>query len=489
MVQKNYRHIGNSKTFQLKDFEYYKTRIFKLSPNHTYGRILFYFGFSNFQLKILTLEKNLLKLISKGFFFRLHAWVGIIFGPLLYVICLSGSFAVFSNEIDWLLNPKIKSQPGKINWDLVYSKFNESYPNSELTTVRAPIHSGFAVQSYAKFKNGKTLRVYSNPVTGEVQTLENFWNTQRFFRSFHRRFFILPGKVGILFVSLYAIPLIVLVILGVRVQGKKIIKLIYNFRNIKNQKKLFSNWHLLLSNWSWIFAVVISLTGIWYGVETFKPASSQRNDEIHNFKSEINSYDKIENKINFLCGLSLNFIDRFTINSIRFDRKRDSIIIQGKTSGMGTFFRSRANSVTFNFKTGKLVSVYRSVNDTKHKILSDIADPIHFGDWGGLITQIIWFLLGLMLSIAIMFGLILSTKRISAKYHPSKSSFNLSIVILLSVMSYSLYGGFMEYSSNVDAAVILPKNYILFVIIIFIIILTTSLCILLKSVHSALCNN
>ena len=449
----------------------------------------FCYEFSIISLKKLSLVKILPKLFSKGFFFRLHAWVGILFGPLLYVICLSGSIAVLSNEIDWLLNPKIKSQPGKINWDLVYSKFNESYPNYELTTVRAPRHSGFAAQGYAKSENGKTLRVYSNPVSGEVQTLENFWNTQRFFRSFHRRFFILPGKVGILFVSLYAIPLIILVILGVRVQGKKIIKLIYNVRKTKNQKKLFSNYHLLLSNWSWIFAVVISLTGIWYGVETFKPASSQSNNEIHNLKSEINTYDKVENKINFLCGLSLNFIDSFTINSIRFDAKSDLITIQGKTSGIGTFFRSRANSVTFNFKTGKFVRVYRSVNDTKHKIISDIADPIHFGNWGGLVTQIIWFLLGLMLSIAIMFGLILSTKRISAKYHPSKYSFNLSIIILLLVIGYSLYGGFLEYSSNVDAAVILPKRYIFFVIILFVIILTASLGILLKSIHSTLCKN
>ena len=445
--------------------------------------------FSIISLKKLSLGKILPKLFSKGLFFRLHAWVGIIFGPLLYVICLSGSIAVLSNEIDWLLNPKIKSQPGKINWDLVYSKFNESYPNYELTTVRAPRHSGFAAQSYAKSENGKTLRVYSNPVSGEVQTLENFWNTQRFFRSFHRRFFILPGKVGILFVSLYAIPLIILVILGVRVQGKKIIKLIYNVRKTKNLKKLFSNYHLLFSNWSWIFAVVISLTGIWYGVETFKPASSQSNNEIHNLKSEINTYYKVENKINFLCVLSLNFIDSFTINSIRFDTKSDLITIQGKTSGMGIFFRSRANSVTFNFKTGKFIGVYKSANDTKHKIISDIADPIHFGNWGGVVTQIIWFLLGLMLSIAIMFGLILSTKRISAKYHPSKYSFNLSIIILLLVIGYSLYGGFLEYSSNVNAAVILPKRYIFSVIILFVIILIASLGILLKSIHSTLFKN
>ena len=420
------------------------------------------------------------KRLSKSLFFRLHAWAGIIFGPFLYVICLSGSFAVISNEIDWLFNPKIRSQPGKMNWDLVFNKFNERYPNHELTTVRAPRHNGFAAQSYAKSENGKTLKVYSNPVTGEVQSLENFWNTQRFFRSFDRRFFILPSKIGILFVSLYSIPLIILVVLGLRVQGTKILKLIYSLRKIMTQKKLYSNYHLLLSNWSWIFAVVISLTGIWYGVEVFKPASSMKDNEASYLKYEIKHYDQIAKKINFLCGLSSDIIDRFKVNSIRFDTKSDLITIEGKTSGLGVFFRPRANRVTFELKSGKLVNVYKSSDDSAHKILSDIADPIHFGYWGGLTTQVIWFILGLILSIAIIFGLLLSIKRISAKYHPSKYSFSFSILILLVVMGYSALGGFMEYNRNVDAAVILPRMYIFIIICCFAAILAFSLFILLK---------
>ena len=94
-----------------------------------------------------------------------------------------------------------------MHWDLVYKKFYESYPDYELTTVRAPRHSGFAAHSYARSqKDKKTYRVFSNPVSGEVQGLESFWNVQRFFRSFHRRFFITfqnSGVPGILFVSLY----------------------------------------------------------------------------------------------------------------------------------------------------------------------------------------------------------------------------------------------------------------------------------------------
>jgi uncharacterized iron-regulated membrane protein len=182
-------------------------------------------------------------------------------------------------------------------------------------------------------------------------------------------------------------------------------------------------------------------------------------------------------------------IDRLKINSIRFDAKSNLITIEGKTSGMGAFFRPRANRVTFELKSGKLINIYKSIDDTAHKIISDIADPIHFGDWGGLTTQIIWFILGLILSIAIIFGLFLSIKRISAKYHPSRYSFIFSILILLVVMGYSALGGFMEYNRNVDAAVILPRMYIFIIIFSFAAILAFSLFILLKSIHSTLYKN
>ena len=153
------------------------------------------------------------------------------------------------------------------------------------------------------------------------------------------------------------------------------------------------------------------------------------------------------------------------------------------------FLRPRANRVTFELKSGKLINIYKSIDDTAHKIISDIADPIHFGDWGGLTTQIIWFILGLILSIAIIFGLFLSIKRISAKYHPSRYSFIFSILILLVVMGYSALGGFMEYNRNVDAAVILPRMYIFIIIFSFAAILAFSLFILLKSIHSKLYKN
>jgi len=430
-------------------------------------------------------------LLSKGLFFRLHAWTGIIFGPMLYVICLSGSFAVISNEIDWFFNPNIRSQSGKMHWDLVYKKFYESYPDYELTTVRAPRHTGFAVHSYARSqKDKKTYRVFSNPVSGEVQGLESFWNVQRFFRSFHRRFFITfqnSGVPGILFVSLYGIALLAIIILGVRVQGKRVLKLAYNLRRARNNRKIFSNSHLFLSNWSWIFALIISLTGIWYAVEIFKPAPTIKTKKNLNFSNETQAdYDGIHDKINYLTNLSSSIINNFNPDTVRLDKKNKLIQIHGKTEGFGIFLRSRANIITFDYDTGNLISVGRTVDSSPHKIISDIADPIHFGNWGGLLTQIIWFILGLILSLAVMAGLILAAKRIPKKYHPSKIVFNCSIALLFLVLCYSLFGGYKEYARYADTE---PKTYIEFVIYAFSAILFLSLLILIKLFRSVLYKN
>ena len=428
-----------------------------------------------------------MKRLSKSLFFRLHAWAGILFGPMLYVICLSGSFAVISNEIDWLLNDNRKSQIGEMNWDLVHEKFNESHPNYELTSVRAPRHKGFAAYSIAKTENGKTVKVFSNPVSGEVQSIESFWNVQRFFRSFHRRFFITPGPIGILLVSLYGIPLLILIILGVRVQGVKIIKLMYSLRGNRNKKKLWSNSHLLLSNWSWVFAAIIALTGIYYCFEVFKkPPSTKVDKSLNSNYKKSNNYDQIDNKINYLSRLSTGIINGFKVSSIGLDNKNDLITFYGKTPGSGIFFRPRGNIVAFKLSTGDLAWRYKIIDTTNHKIISDIADPIHFGVWGGLSTQIIWFILGLILSFAIMAGLILATKRIPTKYHPSKFTFTCSVIFFALVLFYSVYGGYIEYARYVRSDLPEPRMYVLVVICLFAVFLILSLFILIKSFYSVL---
>lgn len=49
--------------------------------------------------------------------FRLHGWLGLNIGLLLFVVCFSGSFATLSHEMDWLLNPAVRAETRDAPYD------------------------------------------------------------------------------------------------------------------------------------------------------------------------------------------------------------------------------------------------------------------------------------------------------------------------------------------------------------------------------------
>ncbi|PIF00071.1 MAG: hypothetical protein CR994_07710 [Maribacter sp.] len=55
--------------------------------------------------------------------------------------------------------------------------------------------------------------------------------------------------------------------------------------------------------------------------------------------------------------------------------------------------------------------------------LNDIADPLHFGSWGGLATKVIWFIGGLGISSLVLSGIWMTLKRrkVGQKKDPLKS--------------------------------------------------------------------
>ena len=50
-----------------------------------------------------------------------------------------------------------------------------------------------------------------------------------------------------------------------------------------------------------------------------------------------------------------------------------------------------------------------------HTRISEAADPLHFGYFGGITTKILWFLLGLSMSAMAFTGVIIYSKRLNDK--------------------------------------------------------------------------
>ena len=66
--------------------------------------------------------------------FSVHSWLGLSFFVLLTTVLLSGTLAVFRDEIDWLIFPQMRVAPGpdRVGLDRLIAAVRETYPEMGL---------------------------------------------------------------------------------------------------------------------------------------------------------------------------------------------------------------------------------------------------------------------------------------------------------------------------------------------------------------------
>jgi uncharacterized iron-regulated membrane protein len=86
-------------------------------------------------------------MISKKTLLAVHSWVGLKLSLLMFIVCLTGTFAVISHEIDWLFTEdlRITSQPdSEIDWDAIRTNAHKQFPNRPDMGITKPLYSNFA---------------------------------------------------------------------------------------------------------------------------------------------------------------------------------------------------------------------------------------------------------------------------------------------------------------------------------------------------------
>ena len=331
--------------------------------------------------------------------FRWHGWIGLNLGLLLFLVCFSGTIAVFSWEIDWVVDPALRVEADSVHWTAVADSVEAAYPNHVVTFLAGPRHDGFAALAYATDPAGRLVKLWVHPETGAVQKRGSYWTVQRFFRSFHRRMLI-PNPVGILWVTFFAFILAGSAITGI---------LFYKgwYRNLfrwrwHDVRLFFSDGHRLAGVWSLAFATIIVASSIWYGVELLAPAPSGPAGSIGNDA-------KVERgPTPHLLPLGKQ-VDRA---KAAFPGVQVKDVIPGTATrpthvrgqADAWLVRPRANTVRVDPVTGEVLSVQRGTDLGLHHRIADMADPLHFGTFGGLGSQAAWGVFGLLLSSLMLTG-------------------------------------------------------------------------------------
>ncbi len=403
--------------------------------------------------------------------FELHGWIGLNLGLILFVVCLSGTFATLSDEIDMLIDParRVDTRPSDIteyDWTAMMSNLETSFPDGAVQTIYAPGASSrptdrgmTAALAFVAVPSGETRKVSVNPYTGEVLGHTGFFNVERFFRTFHRRLF--DGARGILIVTLTSFFLLASAITGFTFYGGWLRQLL-TLKLFGTRRRRWSDLHKVAGIWGLPFTLIIAITGIYYFVEV----SYQRLGAYQQLVSAPMAQVDVSSLAAFGPQPSLLTPNRYVelaqesfpeldIKTLRISQSPSQVVyVDGR--GGDPFTRDRADKIHLHPLTGEIIDVQRSSDLGIVPYMTEAVDPIHFGYFGGLATQILWFVLGLLLSFSILSGMyvwvvrsITARKQQQGLLRGAPISAAITITYL-TLAGFSTTNGIRAYSSPVN---------------------------------------
>ncbi|MEM7416844.1 MAG: PepSY-associated TM helix domain-containing protein [Gemmatimonadota bacterium] len=407
--------------------------------------------------------------------FDVHGWMGLNLGLILYVVCLSGTFASLSDEFDAWLDPihRIEGPPpptgSPVDWDAMFLGLAQAFPDGRPATVSIPGASGYqqdggraAAIAFVAMPNGETRKVYLDPYTGEVRGGWSFFNLERFFRTFHRRLF--DGSRGILLVTLTGFVLLLSCVTGFAFyrgwweQARTL-----RFRG--SARRRWSDLHKVVGFWGLVFGLLISVTGIYYFVEVVY----QRADAYDQLlpppmlqvdESSLSAFGPQPSLLapSAYIASALDAYPELDVRGVRMPTSPTSAVyVDGR--GGNPLTRDRADKVHLHPFTGEVIDVQRTSDLRVIPFMTDAVDPLHFGYFGGLVTQVLWFVLGLFLSFSILSGMYVWVVRSTqARKRPSRLMRGVPISVGVTMLYLGYVGiatvdGIQGYAADAHAPV------------------------------------
>jgi uncharacterized iron-regulated membrane protein len=123
--------------------------------------------------------------MKRRLWFAWHSAIGCRAGLLLFVICGSGTFAVLSREVDWLIGPRLRApRANRIAWCEAYEALRAAHPERRVTQLNAQ-SSGLALEAWTEDPDGVLERLDADPRSGARIGATSYFTVPGFFRCLH----------------------------------------------------------------------------------------------------------------------------------------------------------------------------------------------------------------------------------------------------------------------------------------------------------------
>jgi uncharacterized iron-regulated membrane protein len=354
----------------------------------------------------------------KGFFtpqklFLLHGWLGMNFGLLLLVVCLSGAIATLTHEIEWLFNPQLRIQAeGAVQWQKTYEALQNQFPDHQISGFGRGeniVTSNIAWEAWIEGAGARWAQVRVDPYKALVVREPHRVYLTNYFRQIHYNF---HSRAGFFLVCFLSFALLFSIVSGLSFY-KGWWKHLFRLKLRHGARPFWSSLHRLLGVWSLLFGMIIAVTGIWYLAEDTVvpdelayPSSVKVPDTKLAMHGPAPALLPLENYV----AVAQQAIPGLRPLGIELPvAPGDSVAVNGQAAGW--FVRDRANKVSMDLFDAEVISIRNATDLNAMERWVDTADVLHFGYFGGLATKFLWAFLGLCLPALILTGAILSFRR------------------------------------------------------------------------------
>jgi uncharacterized iron-regulated membrane protein len=347
--------------------------------------------------------------------FLVHSWLGFKLSLVMGVICLSGSLAAVSHEIDWLLTPSLRAPfvpDGTLDWAAAEAALRAAYPDGRLSSLRVPEGPGFAATAFVALPDGTQRIAHLDPATGGFQGDTARLTAQRVLRDLHMWLFI-TNSWGLVIVSAFSLPLLASVVTGLVVY-KRFWRGFFRLRLGAGPRVLVGDLHKLVGLWSVPFVLLIGVTGVWYLVEIIGLMNGHRFDRPAPGvpRTELPGLGPAPRPIGAAEAVGRAQAAYPGLRPVAVIMPRSvtaPVIVWGQAEAW--LVRERANAVRLHPVTGAVLDVQRGDELRLMERVVDTADPLHFGNFGGLPTKLLYLAFGLALTGLVVTGGWLTLRR------------------------------------------------------------------------------
>ncbi|WP_434353393.1 PepSY-associated TM helix domain-containing protein [Psychrobacter sp. HD31] len=429
----------------------------------------------------------------------IHGWTGLVLGFLLYIVVFTGAVVVFENELEqWsashlqtsevidssvtdLVNHLAKNTAQELWQDIDIHKhhgelevfFHEHRLNKKGQKQPYGVQYSINLNTINNPKTTLRKQIIQNRQIGFPANFEDPSGTEwvQFMRFMHTNLYI-PGRLGFYATGIIGLLLLVSAVSGFLLHRHLIKDMFLSPRKPKNKTGKTINYrdgHNLAATWTLPYAFVLAFTGAFL---SFALTLGLPTIAYTAFKGDINTaMEKVSGKPSVALASEVSHsnqllnLDNIIIESQkRIDSYPNQINIRGYGSEQSVVITRHfagyidkdfmTNELMFDGNTGEFIQEL-SIVGQKPTISSDTLQlmfSLHFGNFSGWLSKLLWFGLGLLLCYVVITGFKLWFERRIKQASWRRLYFSVPIIsygVPISFLSAGL-GFFFCYTSAIN---------------------------------------